>query len=92
MKDILCVALGLYVVILFVRIISSWFPRPYAGPWATFLSVLYQLTEPALRPLRNLIPPIRIGMMALDLSPIIVFVVLSVLRTALRCGPVLGIF
>jgi uncharacterized protein YggT (Ycf19 family) len=36
-----------------------------------------------LRPLRNLIPPIRMGAMALDLSPIVVFVILGVLQRAL---------
>jgi YggT family protein len=37
------------------------------------------VTEPVLRLVRPLIPPLRMGMMALDLSPIIVFVVLQIL-------------
>ena len=41
------------------------------------------MTEPVLKPVRGLIPPVRMGMMALDLSPILVFIVITVIRTAL---------
>jgi len=41
-------------------------------------SVIYNLTEPVLKPLRGQIPPLRIGMVALDLSILLVFVVLSI--------------
>lgn len=36
-----------------------------------------------LRLARPLIPPIRVGMMAMDLSPLLVFVVLIVLQQVL---------
>jgi YggT family protein len=49
------------------------------------LDVLDDVTEPVLRPLRALIPPIRAGGMGLDLSIIVAFVILAVLRTALKC-------
>lgn len=68
-----------YWIILFIRVLSSWFPIPPSGPIARFMSFVYQVTEPVLRPLRNLLPPIRMGAMAMDLSPIIVFIVLSIL-------------
>ena len=42
-------------------------------------STLFSLTEPVLAPLRNAIPPVRMGAAALDLSPIIVFVVISLI-------------
>ena len=41
---------------------------------ASIYSVVFNLTEPVLGPLRRAIPPVRLGMAALDLSPIIVFV------------------
>jgi YggT family protein len=46
---------------------------------------LYMLTDPVLGPLRRLLPPVRMGGMALDLSPIVAFFGLSVLRGVL-CG------
>ena len=49
----------------------------------TVLDLLDDVTEPVLRPLRALIPPIRAGGVGIDLSIIIAFVILLVLRSAL---------
>jgi YggT family protein len=88
--DILCVVLTIYTIVLFVRVIVSWaflfgFRPPLSGPVRTVLDLLEDVTEPVLRPLRALIPPIRAGGMGLDLSIIVAFVILAVLRTALSC-------
>ncbi|HYT79133.1 MAG TPA: YggT family protein [Actinomycetota bacterium] len=80
-----CIALQIYTFILLIRIILSWFPIPRSGPMATVVGVLYDLTDPVLRPLRNLIPPARMGMMAIDFSPIIVFIGLSVIQRVIGC-------
>jgi len=77
---ILCILLTVYWFILFARIIASWIRPPMEGPLRTVWTVLYELTDPVLRPFRNLIPPIRMGVMALDLSPILVFVIIGVLQ------------
>ena len=77
---ILCILLTVYWFILFARIIASWIRPPMEGPLRTVWTVLYDLTDPVLRPLRNLIPPIRMGAMALDVSPILVFVIIGVLQ------------
>lgn len=86
--EVLCVVLFVYWILLFVRVIVSWaelfgFRRPYSGPLHTALGLLYAVTEPVLRPLRGLIPPIRAGGMGLDLSIILAFVILFVLRRAI---------
>jgi YggT family protein len=88
--SLLCVVLTVYTLLLFVRVIVSWaflfgFRPPYSGPLRTILDLLDDVTEPILRPLRALIPPIRAGGVGLDLSIIIAFVILAVLRTALNC-------
>ncbi|HET8525429.1 MAG TPA: YggT family protein [Actinomycetota bacterium] len=88
--DIVCVVLTVYTIILFIRVLVSWaflfgFRPPYSGPFRTILDLLDDVTEPVLRPLRALIPPIRAGGVGLDLSIIIAFVILAVLRTALNC-------
>jgi YggT family protein len=87
---VVCVVLTAYTIILFVRVIISWaymfgFRPPYSGPMRTILDLLEDVTEPVLRPLRALIPPIRAGGVGLDLSIIIAFVILAVLRSALNC-------
>ncbi len=79
--NILCLAVQLYVYVLFARILLSWFPVSPGSPIATVFSVLYNLTEPVLGPLRRLIPPL--GMF--DLSPLIVFFVIQFLLVPLLC-------
>ena len=87
---VLCVVLTAYWIILLIRVLVSWaylfgLRPPISGPFRTLLDLLENVTEPVLRPIRALIPPIRAGGMGLDLSIIIAFVILWVLRTALDC-------
>jgi len=82
---VICAALTVYWVILFVRIIMSWFPPPPSGPLRAVFTLVRDVTDPVLKPLQRAIPPVRAGMMAIDFSPIVVFVILAVLRSALGC-------
>ncbi len=71
------------MIVLFARIIISWFPiQPNSG-MASVYAFLHAVTEPVLGPLRRLIPPIGMGGMGLDLSPLIVFFGISILMRAL---------
>jgi YggT family protein len=49
----------------------SWSPR---GVLLIVLEVVYSVTDPPIKALRRVIPPLRIGNFALDLSFLIVFV------------------
>ena len=80
MTDLICLFLGIYLLILLVRIVMSWFPIPHGGAAEQFVSVLHAVTEPVLGPLRAMIPPVRIGAAYLDLSPLIVFFGIQILR------------
>lgn len=85
---LVCLLLTVYWIILFVRVILSWavllgFRPPYGGPFRAFLDLLDDVTEPVLRPLRALIPPVRAGAVGLDLSIIVAFVILIVLQQAI---------
>lgn len=81
-----CVLLNLYLVALFGRIILSWFPIAPDSPMAQVFSFLYAITEPVLGPVRRLLPPVGVGGMGLDLSPIIVTLGLRLLLfPALGC-------
>jgi YggT family protein len=59
------------VVLIFVRVAFTWISRDLGNPIYRFA---YQLTEPLLRPVRNLLP--GGGMGGLDFSPMIVSFVL----------------
>lgn len=77
---IVCSLITLYVLVIFVRIVLSWFPIDPDGPVATLHGLLHLITEPVLGPLRRILPPVRLGGMGLDLSPIIVIIGAQVLR------------
>ena len=80
---ILSTLIQIYTWILIARLLLSWFPQP--PDWARpIYSFLYVMTEPVLRLVRPLVPPLRMGMTALDLSPIIIFVILQILFGILR--------
>jgi YggT family protein len=49
----------------------------------TVLSIyhfVFALTEPLLAPIRKLIPPLKMGMGYLDLSPFILLILISLIR------------
>ncbi|HVM39732.1 MAG TPA: YggT family protein [Acidimicrobiia bacterium] len=80
MGQLLCSFITVYFVVLFARIILSWFPVEPGSAMAGIYRILYDLTEPVLAPVRGLIPPIGGSGMAFDLSPIIVFVGLTIVQ------------
>ena len=82
---IVCSLIQIYILLLVVRVVMSWFPISRNGPAETVAGFLYMVTDPVLVPLRRILPPVRMGAMALDLSPIVAFFGLSVLRSILGC-------
>lgn len=84
--QIICILLTVYWFMLFVRILMSWFPAPQSGIGRALFELIHDLTEPVLGLVRGLLPPVRMGAMGLDLSPIIVFIALGVVQAALGCG------
>ncbi len=85
--QILCLALTIYWWILLIYVLVSWaflfgMRRPYSGPGRTLLDALDAVVLPVVRPLGRLIPPVRIGAMGFDLSVLLAFVILLVLRAA----------
>jgi YggT family protein len=75
-------ALGLYSLLIFVRIILSWGMMGYGNRVMRFL---INVTEPLLAPLRRIIPPL--GMF--DISPIIAFIIIWLFQAAVA-GTLLG--
>lgn len=77
--ELICAFLSIYILVIFGRILMSWVRVVPGTPMASVYSVLFNLTEPVLGPLRRVIPPVRFGMAAIDLSPIIVLVVIRII-------------
>jgi YggT family protein len=87
-REVVCVLISAYTVILLIRVILSWavtlgWRPPYSGPVRKVLDLLDDVTEPLLKPLRALIPPIRAGAVGLDVSILVAFVILAVLQMAI---------
>jgi YggT family protein len=75
-SEILCTLITIFVVVLFVRAVLSWFPvRPGSG-LAQVNRVLVDLTEWALAPVRRIVP--QVGM--IDISFMVLVFGLLILR------------
>ena len=69
------VFVGVYVLVIFAYILTSWIRLPYS--LNRVQRFLYDVCEPYLRLFRRVLPPLG----PLDLSPIVAVVVLILLRT-----------
>lgn len=85
MRNLLCILGNLFLIAIFGRIILSWFPVSSEGIGGKISAFLFSVTEPVLGPLRRALPPVQMGAMALDLSPIIVLVGLRILLRIIGC-------
>jgi len=81
-KTIIAWVIQAYVIVIFARVILSWFPITPGTPMASVARVLYSVTEPVLGPIRRVLPPMRMGGMGLDLSPIVVLIGLQIVSRA----------
>lgn len=77
------------ILLLFVRVVLSYVMmlnrnfRP-TGIVAAVLEVTFAITDPPLRLLRRLIPPLRLGRFPLDLSFIVLFATAYILLVLIR--------
>ena len=82
--DLICAVLTAAVWLIIAWIVLSYvvnFGRlGWDHPVRRLYDALSKLIEPVMRPIRNVIPPLRIGGAALDLSPVILILGISLLR------------
>ncbi|MBN1527537.1 MAG: YggT family protein [Thermoleophilaceae bacterium] len=70
-----------YLILIFVRIILTWIPRiPYNPVLNAVIKFVTDVTDPYLNLFRRILPPVRMGPAALDLSPIVATFVLIIIR------------
>ena len=74
-----------FVLSLIVMFAPQWHPK---GPLLLLFEVVYSVTDPFLRPLRRILPPIGAGGIRIDLSMLMLFVLvslaMSINQTAMR--------
>jgi len=81
--------LTLYVLVLIVRLVLEYIPmfnRSWRPPGAGLVAaeIVYTITDPPIRFFRRLVPPLRIGSIALDfgfmLTMLSVFILMTIVR------------
>lgn len=91
--QLLATILLVFIGLLWIRFIVDWvqvFARRWEprGPLLVALEGVYSATDPPIVALRKVVPPLRIGQVALDLSFLLVMVaawlLLSVVRTVFQ--------
>ena len=81
--QIIQLVLWLFLVLLIARLVldyiqmfaRSWRP---SGPLLVVAELIYTVTDPPLKALRRVIPPLRIGQVSLDLSFLVLFVLVYI--------------
>ena len=84
MCSLLSIGYDIFFYSLFAWIILSWIQVPYDHPVGQVKSLLDRYFEKLLNPLRRRIPPLRIGMTGLDLSPLILIFGLQIIFPIVR--------
>ncbi|AVM65020.1 MULTISPECIES: YggT family protein [Dietzia] len=72
--------LGRIVVEMIASFSRSWTPK---GVLAVVLEWLFTITDPPVKALRKVIKPVRLGQVSLDLSVLVLFIILMVLRVVI---------
>ena len=84
LREVLTYLLTIYLVVLIGRMIFSWV-QAFAREWRptgillVIAESIFTITDPPLRLLRRFIPTLRLGMVALDLSFMVLFIVILIL-------------
>lgn len=86
---ILDLILLLAIILLIARFVLDWVQmlarhwRP-RGLVLVFCEGLYSITDPPLRAVRRVIPPLRLGSVMLDLSPMVLLIGIFILRALVQ--------
>ena len=90
---VLYYVLTVFLVLLFLRLIFEYvflLARSFrpTGVVAILLELIYTVTDPPLKLLRRVLPPLRIGGVSLDLAFLVLFILVSILRSVARSATV----
>lgn len=85
LRLVLSTALDIFSLFMWARFIldwatvlaPSWKPR---GPMLVIAELIYAVTDPPLKLVRRVVPPVRIGAVSLDIAWMIVMLLIAVLQ------------
>ena len=75
---LIAIVLQLFQLVLLARVLMTWLPNlDRSNP---LIQLVYDITEPVLKPIRDVLPPSS----GVDFSPLVAFLIIYVLQTVLR--------
>jgi YggT family protein len=88
-RQLLYMVVFAFFVMLIIRLVIDWiqvFSRDWrpSGVVLVVAEAVYTVTDPPLRALRRVIPPLRLGQIQLDLAFLVLFIGCSILMNVLR--------
>lgn len=87
--DIICTLLRFFLYFMLAWIILSYVAGYGRLPWGHPIRKIYdgmnRVMEPLLSPIRRVLKPVRLGTMALDLSPLVIYAIVLILLRVLPC-------
>ena len=83
------IALLLFLVVLIIRLVFDWvqmFAKEWRPRGAALVAAhtVYSITDPPLKGLRRVIPPLRLGGVTLDLGFLVLFIAVSIAMAVTR--------
>ncbi|MGW1838890.1 YggT family protein [Streptomyces sp. BBFR2] len=87
--QVIYIALYCFLIVLIFRLVMDYVFQ-FARSWqpgkamVVILEAAYTITDPPLKLLRRVIPPLRLGGVALDLSFFVLMIIVYILITAVR--------
>ena len=86
--QLLSLVIGLYLVVLIARLVFDWV-QVFAREWRprgvalVVAAAVYTVTDPPLRALRRVIPPLTLGAIRLDMAFLVLVVICVILQSIL---------
>ena len=80
--------IGIFLLLLFVRVVFDWI-QVFARDWRprgialVVAEAVYTVTDPPLRALRRVIPPLSLGAIRLDMAFLVLVVICVILQSVL---------
>ena len=87
-RSILYFIVFIFFIVLIARLVLDWI-QVFAREWRprgivlVVAEVVYSVTDPALKALRRVLPPLRLGQVQIDLAFIVLFLLVSILLSVL---------
>ncbi len=86
--DLASFLIGIFLLLLFVRVVFDWV-QVFARDWRprgialVVAEAVYTVTDPPLRALRRVIPPLSLGAIRLDMAFLVLVIICVILQSVL---------